>query len=90
MKRYFTKEDIWMANKHTKRCSTLFAVKGMQIKATVCHHYTPIRTANILKKNINNAGQGVKQLVKMRNGPITLQNSLGVSYKVKRIYHMNH
>ena len=45
-----------MANKHTKRCSTLFAVKGMQIKATVCHHYTPIRTANIFKKNINNAG----------------------------------
>ena len=56
MKRYLTKESIQMANKHTKRCSTLFAVKGMQIKATVCHHYTPIRTANIFKKNINNAG----------------------------------
>lgn len=56
MKRYFTKESIQMANKHTKRCSTLFAVKGMQIKATVCHRYTPIRIANIFKKNINNAG----------------------------------
>lgn len=39
-----------MANKHTKRCSTLSAVKGMQIKATVCHLYNNPLEYNILKR----------------------------------------
>ena len=39
MNRYFTKEDVWMTNKPTKRCSTSLTSRKMLIKVMMNYHY---------------------------------------------------
>ena len=62
MNRHFSKENIYEANKHIKKCSSSLVIREMQIKTALRYHLMSVRMAIIKKSGDNRCWRGYREI----------------------------